>query len=104
VAAFLFPTRRRELYVGSPANLKLGGIPVLQVAAVLSFAVVAFLTWETLHYPALALSGNAGHRWYVPAFMVGIVIVGLLIYYVARAVRRSQGVDIDLVYRELPPD
>jgi hypothetical protein len=32
------------------------------------------------------------------------VVVGLLIYYVARAVRRSQGVDIDLVYQELPPD
>jgi APA family basic amino acid/polyamine antiporter len=104
VAAFVFPTRRRELYTGSPANLRLGGIPVLQVSAVLSFVVVAFLTWETLHYPALALSGNAGHRWYVPAFMLGIVVVGLLIYYVARAIRRSQGVDIDLVYRELPPD
>jgi hypothetical protein len=77
---------------------------VLQITAVGSFLVVAFLTWETLHYPALALSGNAGHRWYVPAFMLGIVVVGLLIYYVARAVRRSQGVDIDLVYRELPPD
>ncbi|HEX4691628.1 MAG TPA: APC family permease [Solirubrobacteraceae bacterium] len=104
VAAFLFPTRRRELYMGSPANVKLFGIPVLQITAVGSFLVVAFLTWETLHYPALALSGNAGHRWYVPAFMLGIVVVGLLIYYVARAVRRSQGVDIDLVYRELPPD
>jgi hypothetical protein len=37
-------------------------------------------------------------------FMGGIVIVGLLIYYIARAVRRSQGVDLDLVYQELPPD
>jgi amino acid transporter len=104
VAAAVFPQRRRELYVGSPANVNIGGIPVLQVCAVLSFAVVAFLTWETLHYPALALSGNAGHRWYVPAFMAGIVVVGLLIYYIARAVRKSQGIDVDLVYRELPPD
>jgi hypothetical protein len=31
-------------------------------------------------------------------------VVGLLIYYTARAVRRSQGVNIDLVYQELPPD
>jgi amino acid transporter len=104
VAAFVFPSRRRELYAGSPANMSLAGIPVLRITAVLSFAVVAFLTWETLHYPALALSGNASHRWYVPAFMLGIVVVGLLIYYVARAVRRSQGIDIDLVYQELPPD
>lgn len=32
------------------------------------------------------------------------VVVGLLIYYVGRAVRRRQGIDVDLVYPELPPD
>ena len=104
VAAFVLPNRRPELYEGSPANISLLGIPVLKIVAPLSFAVVAFLTWEAWHYPALALSGNPDHRWYIIAFMGGIVAVGLGIYYIARAVRRSQGVDIELVYRELPPD
>jgi amino acid transporter len=104
VAAFTFPSRRPDLYQGSPANVSVGGIPILRIVAPLSFAVVAFLTWETLKYPALALSGNSSHRWYVPAFMLGIVVVGLAIYYGARSVRASQGVDIDLVYKELPPD
>ncbi|HWD75648.1 MAG TPA: APC family permease [Solirubrobacteraceae bacterium] len=104
VAAFAFPIRRPELYRASPANLKLLGIPVLQIVAPLSIAVVAFLTWEAWHYPALALSGNTGNRWQIPAFMGGIVVVGLLIYYISRAVRRSQGIDLDLVYQELPPD
>ena len=104
VAAFTFPIRRRDLYSSSPANMKLLGIPVLQIVAPLSFAVVAFLTWEAWHYPALALSGDTGNRWQIPAFMGGIVVVGLLIYYIARAVRRSQGVELDLVYQELPPD
>jgi amino acid transporter len=104
VAAFVFPMRQKELYRGSPANLKLLGIPVLQIVAPLTFGVMCFLTWETWHYPALALSGDTGNRWQIIAFMGGIVVAGLLIYYVSRAVRRSQGVDIDLVYRELPPD
>ena len=52
----------------------------------------------------LALSGNTGNRWQIIAFMGGIVVVGLLIYYIARAVRKSQGIDLDLVYKELPPD
>jgi basic amino acid/polyamine antiporter, APA family len=104
VAAFAFPLRRPELYGSSPANIKLFGIPVLQIVAPLSVAVVAFLTWEAWHYPALALSGNTGNRWQIPAFMGGIVVVGLLIYYISRAVRRSQGIDLDLVYKELPPD
>jgi len=104
VAAFTFPNRRPDLYEGSPANLTWGGIPALKVCAPLSFLVVAFLTWETWHYPALALSGDSGHRWYIVAFIGGLVLIGLLIYYVAKAVRRSENVDIDLVYRELPPD
>ncbi len=104
VAAFAFPIRRAELYRSSPANVKFMGIPVLQIVAPLSIAVVAFLTWEAWHYPALALSGNTGNRWQIPAFMGGIVVVGLLIYYIARAVRKSQGIDLDLVYKELPPD
>jgi hypothetical protein len=33
-----------------------------------------------------------------------IVVVGLLLYYVPKFVRRGQGVDVDLVYRELPPE
>ena len=36
--------------------------------------------------------------------MVGIVVIGLVIFYGAKYIRRSQGIDIDLVYRELPPE
>jgi basic amino acid/polyamine antiporter, APA family len=104
VAAFTFPRRQRELYQGSPANVKWFGIPVLQIVAPITFAVMVFLVWETWHYPALALAGDTGNRWQIIAFMGGIVIAGLAIYYIARAVRRRQGVDIDLVYQELPPD
>jgi basic amino acid/polyamine antiporter, APA family len=104
VAAFTFPWRQRELYQGSPANMRLFGIPVLQIVAPITFAVMCFLVWETWHYPALALSGDTGNRWQIIAFMGGIVIVGLAIYFISRAVRRRQGVDIDLVYQELPPD
>ncbi len=104
VAAFAFPLRRPDVYASSPANIKLLGIPLLQIVAPPSIAVVCFLTWEAWHYPALALSGNTGHRWQIIAFMGGIVVIGLAIYYIARAVRRSQGIDLDLVYRELPPD
>lgn len=104
VAAFTFPNRRPDLYEGSPANVSVAGVPLLKIVAPLSLLVAAFLLWETWHYPALALSGNSGHRWYIPAFIGGIVAVGLAIYYGARAVRRSQGIDIELAYRELPPD
>jgi amino acid transporter len=104
IAAFMFPDRRPDLYEASPANISVGGIPVLKIVAPLSFLVMAFLVYDTLKYPALALSGDSSHRWYVPAFMLGTAAFGLVVYYVARYWRRGAGVNVDLVYRELPPD
>ena len=104
IAAFLFPDRRPDLYEASPANISVGGIPLLKIVAPLSFLVMAFLVYDTLKYPALALSGDSSHRWYVPAFMLGTAAFGLVVYYGARFWRKGAGINVDLVYRELPPD
>lgn len=104
VAAILFATRRPDLYLASPANLKVAGIPVLYIVGPLSIAVMVFLTWLTLQYPALALYGDSANAWWVPTFIGGIIVVGLVVYFGAKFIRRSQGIDIDLVYRELPPE
>jgi amino acid transporter len=104
IAAFLFPDRRPDLYESSPANISVAGIPLLKIVSPLSFLAMCFLVYDTLKYPLLALSGDSSHRWYVPAFMLATAAFGLLIYYGARFWRREQDIDVDLVYRELPPD
>jgi amino acid transporter len=105
IAALLFPRRRPDLYQASPANVTVAGIPVLYIVAPLSILCMLFLTWCTLAFPALALSGDFNKNWWqVPAFMGMIVVIGLVIFYGAKFIRRSQGIDIDLVYRELPPE
>ncbi len=55
-----------------------------------------------LKYPALAI-GTPEQAWWVPVFIGGIII-GLLLYYIPKIIRRSQGVNTDLVYKELPPE
>ena len=80
------------------------GIPVLYIVAPLAILVMLFLVWLTVTYPALALAGNPDNLWQIPAFMGMIVVIGLVLYYGAKMVRRGQGVDVDLVYRELPPE
>jgi amino acid transporter len=103
IAAVVFPTKRPDLYKASPANVKVLGIPLLYIVAPLSIVVMAFLTWCTLAYPALAI-GTTANYWWVPAFMGMIAVVGLVVFYVSKFVRRGQGIDIDLVYKELPPE
>ena len=38
------------------------------------------------------------------ALAVGIVALALIAFYAAKAVRRRQGVDLDLIYAEIPPE
>ena len=103
LAAFVFPSRRKDLYLNSPANQTMFGVPVLRIMSPLSALVMAFLVWAVLKYPALAI-GTPEHAWWVPAFIGGIVVVGLILYYIPKMIRKSQGIDIDLVYKELPPE
>lgn len=103
VAAVVFPTKRPDLYQASPANVRFLGIPVLYIVAPLSIAVMCFLTWCVLAYPALAI-GTTANSWWVPAFIGMIVVVGLAVYVISWFVRKRQGIDITLVYKELPPE
>ena len=104
IAAIMFPSRRPDLYRASPANVSFAGVPVLYIVAPLAIAVMLFLVYLTVTYPALALAGNPDNLWQIPAFMGMIVVIGLALYYGAKMVRSGQGVDVDLVYRELPPE
>jgi amino acid transporter len=103
IAAFTFPNRRPDLYQASPANVNWFGIPVLKIVAPLSSLVMAFLVYDVLKYPALAIQSYS-HWWYVPGFMAVVAAAGLAIFYIAKAVRKGQGINIDLVYKELPPE
>ena len=54
-------------------------------------------------WPALAIQ-NFSHWWYVPGFMAAVAAFGLAVFYIAKYVRARQGIDITLVYKELPPE
>ena len=106
VAALAFPRRQRNLYRSSPASTAIGGVPLLPIVAVLSIIVAIALAVIVLSYPQLGIANAFG----LPGpttgllFMAILVIVGLLIYFIARAVRKNQGINLDLIYRELPPE
>jgi basic amino acid/polyamine antiporter, APA family len=100
IAAIVFPIRRPELFQNSPAKLSILGIPVLSVAAVLSIAVMVGLAYIVLSYPQLGIAAP----WQGFLFMGSLIVLGLLIYFIARAVQASKGINLDLIYSELPPE
>ncbi len=99
VAAIAFSFRRPDLYRNSPANVSIGGVPLLTIAAVLSIVVMVGLAYVVLSYSQLGII-----PWQGFLFMGSLIVLGLLIFFVSRTIRRSQGINLDLIYRELPPE
>jgi amino acid transporter len=100
ISGTLLPFRQRALVENSPYSRRIAGVPILTLVgclATLGFgAAIGVLLWDP--GSGASLSQNPGRV----ALVAGVYVVGLVGWFVARAIRRSQGVDIDLAYRELP--
>jgi amino acid transporter len=102
VGAIVLPYRQRAMVENSPYGGRFAGLPVLSIVGVLAVlgfaAAIAVLLWDP--GSGASLSKNPGKLW----LALGVYAVGFGIYFVSRAVRRRQGIDLALTYRELPPE
>ena len=105
VSAVVMPFRRRDLYEGSPADLRIAGIPVLPVCGFLSALVLAFFIVLPFYYQdELGLTSRSWLPWATAIAPAAVLALGIGWWFVARSYHRSRGVDLDLLYRTIPPD
>lgn len=100
VAAVVVPWRRPELYRAGSSQRTVAGIPVVTIAGVGSILSAAFIWFLYLHYAGFGLSDKGEFFTWIG----GVIAAAILFYFGARAVRRSQGVDLARVYAEIPPE
>ncbi|MGH2675509.1 MAG: APC family permease [Actinomycetota bacterium] len=98
ISAMVFPYRRKELFDSSPVNGRMAGLPLMSVVGFLSLAALAVMAWAFLTDPSAGLVGHPGLVW----MNIIIFVSGLVIYYVAKAIQRSRGVDISKRFAEIP--
>ncbi len=108
LAAVLMPIRRPDLFKGSAADWRVGGIPVLQTMGSVCAVVGVFAIYLVIRFHTnLGLVNTPGgfpyftFTWLSPLI---VFVVGAAWYYIARAVRKSEGIDLDLAYKQIPPD
>ncbi len=104
VSAIAFPFRRPDLFRNSPANTRIAGIPLLPIVAVLSIAVMIGLAYLVLSYKQFGIATPQLGPLPGFIFMGALIVIGLVIFFVARFVRARQGINLDLIYSELPPE
>lgn len=102
VGGMLLPFTQKAMVDASPYARKVIGIPLFTLVGGLSFLGFAFsifiLLWD--EGSGTSLSKNPGKLW-LSLIVLG---AGLVIYFLARAIRGRQGVDLSLAHRELPPE
>jgi basic amino acid/polyamine antiporter, APA family len=100
VAAAVLPWRKPEIYNASPiANYTLFGVPLVTVSAVAFSAPLIFCLYQWATNSVFGVN-NASSALY----MTALYVLALVIYGVSRLVRRSQGMDLKMVYDEIPAD
>lgn len=102
VTAMAYPLRRRQSYDASPiSKYRLGRIPAISILGTLALLFNLFLAYEYVAGPNLFLTYPLLQS---DEFVIGLFLACLLIYYASRALRKRQGIDLRLSYREIPPE
>ncbi|HET9675903.1 MAG TPA: amino acid permease, partial [Solirubrobacterales bacterium] len=99
VAAVLLPYRRPEAWRSSATTRRFLGVPVVTLAGALVAIMLAGLSFVYLHYEGLNI--DKGHFFRDAAIILG---AALLTFFVARTARLRQGVDVDKLAAEIPPE
>ncbi len=99
LSAIVFPYRLKDLYKTSAAKIEFLGIPLVVIAGVVS--ILTEILYGYVAYNYLLPKSQWGLATIVT---ISVIVVSAVLYFVAYAVRKKEGIDISLVFKELPPE
>jgi basic amino acid/polyamine antiporter, APA family len=103
IAATILPWRKKQLYRNSPiAKYRVAGVPLITITGAIT---ALFLGWNIYKWLWPPLSKGNLYGINVPDsvyFMGGMYLLALIVYLVAKAYRKSQGIDLKAIYQEIP--
>jgi basic amino acid/polyamine antiporter, APA family len=101
-AAIMLPFRRPEIYNSAPdfVRRKIGGVPILVLFGVGNLILFSLVLYSAFKLPAF--SGPTGTD--AVLFVIAIYVAGAVVYWGAREIQKRRGINLDLAYKEIPPD
>lgn len=102
LAGIALPLRYKTMFNQSPplAQKKLGKIPWISILGVYSVIFLGSLLALSLYNPAIA--GPLGYQ--TAAIIIGVAVLAIVIYYSMKAYNAKRGLDMDLVFKQIPPE
>jgi len=100
IAGMILPWRKRELFESSVVGrYRIAGVPVI---AVTSGLAAIFLGWNIYQWLTNSTYGVNNRTSLI--FMGAMYALAIVIYVIAKLVRRRQGINLKLVYGEIPAE
>ena len=90
----------KSSYDASPAKrYEIAGIPLMAVFGLISILTMLLFAGIYLSDPSYGVTWDFG----IP-YNIAMIIVPIVIFYAVRAYRKGQGINIDLAFKEVPPE
>jgi hypothetical protein len=100
LSAAVVAYRRPELYRASASQVQVAGIPLTTIAGVGAMLTAVFLWIVFLSEPKLGIADRSSFF----VWAIGTIVAGALFYAVAYSIRKSQGVNVNRAFAEIPPE
>jgi basic amino acid/polyamine antiporter, APA family len=98
IAGMILPYRKRELYENSAvARYRIGPVPLITICSGLA---ALFLGWNIYEWLTNSVYGVNNKTSLV--FMGAMYVLAIVLYVTAKLVRRRQGINLNMVYGEIP--
>jgi amino acid transporter len=98
VGAAILPWRRANIFNNSPiAKVRIAGVPVITVTAVITGLFMIFNLWEWFTSSSYGLNNSTSLK-----YLAVLYVLAFVVYVVAFFYRRSQGIDLRAVHHEIP--
>ena len=99
VSALIFPWRRPELFRTSAAGVTWFGVPLVSIVGIGAMITAIWGFYDYLTQPGLLANPQAA-----AVVTFGTFALAFIYYFIARAVRMRQGVNLDLNFAVVPPE
>jgi amino acid transporter len=100
ICAILFPYRLPEAFKASPAGkYRVGKVPLISIVGSIGLIFYAFIIYFAIIEPGIGMLTTKS--------LYSILILWIFFaafFYLMRAYRKRQGIDVDLAYKTIPPE
>jgi amino acid transporter len=98
IAVVILPWRKPDLWRASPASkVKVLGVPIVPVSGVITIGLLGFCLYEWLFNDLYYVNNNSSL-----IYMGAMYALAIVVFIVARLIRRRQGIDLGLINKEIP--